>query len=68
MQWTWGQFVITFHNIQYHKAEDQNMYCAACLGTGSAIATRDRAVAVSMKDDIEPRKHSRSYIFLESVF
>jgi hypothetical protein len=44
------------------------MFCAARLGTGSAIPKRDRAVAVSMKDDTEPRKHSRSYIFFESIF
>ena len=44
------------------------MCCAARLGSGSAIAKRDRAVAVSTKDDTEPRKHCRSYIFLESIF
>jgi hypothetical protein len=54
--------------MQYHKAEDQNMCSAARHGNGNAIPKRDRAVAASVKDDLEPRKHRRIYMFLESIF
>jgi len=43
-------------------------YCAVHLGTGNAIPKRDRAVAVCKRDNSEPRKHCRAYIYLESIF